>query len=147
MSQTTEYLGCSAGNTLIGIPVSFVQEVFQSNVITRVPGCPEIIAGMVNVRGTIVPILDLWKHRGKKQPAKIVILATTQGSVGLLVGDIVDLVRFPITTPVKSLPPQLQKFAVYFSESGTAESEFYLMQVDELIASTVQPRTDPGTAL
>jgi len=147
METTGEYLGCMAGNVPIGIPVSHVQEVFQSKSITRVPGCPDFIAGMVNVRGTIVPVLDPWRQRSKEQLAKIVILATTQGVVGLLVRDIVDLIRFKSRMPVKVLPETLKKLSDFFSETGMADMEFYLMKVDELVANTLQTQTDAGTSL
>jgi len=47
------------GGTTYGIPVAQVREVIRPGAITRVPGSPPSMVGIVNVRGAVVTVLDL----------------------------------------------------------------------------------------
>jgi purine-binding chemotaxis protein CheW len=56
---TNQYLTFSLSNELYALEVSKVQEVLEYQPITRVPKTPDFMRGVINVRGGIVPIVDL----------------------------------------------------------------------------------------
>lgn len=98
-----------------GTPVPQVQEVIQYQVMTRVPLAPIVISGMINLRGQIVPAIDLRRRLGlpDRPPDKLpmnVVVRTAEGAVSLLVdeiGDVIEVEAEALETP----PETLQGFA------------------------------------
>jgi chemotaxis signal transduction protein len=82
----------SVADTEYGIPVGQVREVFRGERVTRVPGAPAVVRGIVNVRGAVVTVLELAELLGA-------VRAVTSTSVVLLehgsrlIGLAVDAVR------------------------------------------------------
>lgn len=84
-----------SGDALLGIPVTQVKEVVRATGIRPVPGTPIIQAGIVNVRGGIVTVLDLLALRTGVRavaPGSIVLLEDGSQIIGLAV-DAVHNVR------------------------------------------------------
>ena len=63
-----------------GINVFKVREVLRSPNITRAPDTPLTIAGMVNLRGSLIPVIDLGKYIGIKTDTKPAIMIVTEYS-------------------------------------------------------------------
>ena len=139
MNNTSlEYLGFTIGAIKIAVAVPLVQEVFETTVVTRVPGCPDFIAGMVNVRGGIVPVLSLLAGAPDgRSTAKIVVLQTAEGQVGLLVSTVVDLLRFETIAPTVILPPELAAWSTCFDAMAGHDGIYLLLNVSQLIAGTL----------
>ncbi|GAB3748490.1 chemotaxis protein CheW [Lysobacter olei] len=57
--QPREFLTFTLGNEEYGIDILCVQEIRGYEGVTRLPGAPSHIKGVVNIRGTIVPVVDL----------------------------------------------------------------------------------------
>lgn len=57
--RTNQYLTFSLSDELYALEVSKVKEVLEYQSITRVPKTPEFMRGVINVRGGIVPVIDL----------------------------------------------------------------------------------------
>jgi purine-binding chemotaxis protein CheW len=136
-ANTVEYLGCRIGTATIAIAVSYVQEVFGTSAITRVPNCAEFIVGMVNVRGTIVPVLALDGVPAVRSSMKIVVLNSTEGMVGLFVTSIEDLIQFDRLDPAPPPPTELAVWKSCFSHCSTRDTTYFILNVNDLIAGTV----------
>jgi purine-binding chemotaxis protein CheW len=63
-SQLTQLVGFVIGKELFGVSILMVQEIIRSAPITAVPNAPDFIEGIINLRGSIVPIIDLRKRLG-----------------------------------------------------------------------------------
>ena len=65
-SETTfrEYVTAIVGNQLFGLPIQRVQDVFAPERITRVPLAAPEIAGVLNLRGRIVTLIDMRRRLG-----------------------------------------------------------------------------------
>ena len=59
MTATTSYITFKLGDELFAIDVARVREVLDLTEITRVPTAPPYMRGVVNVRGSAVPVVDL----------------------------------------------------------------------------------------
>jgi len=57
--QHGQYLGFFSGDEEYAISILQVKEILQYEVITRVPGTPPSIRGVINMRGSVVPVVDL----------------------------------------------------------------------------------------
>jgi purine-binding chemotaxis protein CheW len=58
-AQHGQYLGFFSGDEEYAISVLQVKEILQFEAITRVPGTPASIRGVINMRGSVVPVVDL----------------------------------------------------------------------------------------
>ncbi len=88
-----------AGETY-GIPIMLVHEIIRPCQITQIPRSPEYVRGVVNLRGKIVPVIDL-RRRLALPPAdetgstRIVIVEIEQGIVGMIVDGVSQVIRLP----------------------------------------------------
>lgn len=81
-----------------GVPVEHVQEVIQYQEMTPVPLVPEIIRGLINLRGQIVMALDLRRRFGMPERSEAqlpmnVVVRTGDGAISLLVDEIGDVLE------------------------------------------------------
>ena len=58
-SDGGEYLSFTLGAEHYGVDILKVQEIRGYDSVTRVPDAPDYIKGVINLRGTIVPVIDL----------------------------------------------------------------------------------------
>jgi len=102
MSSSANYKNLQAstfyvGNYFFGIDVYRVQEVLRSQKMTTVPLAPPVIKGLINLRGQIVPGLDMRRRlnlepRADSMIPMNVIVRTEEGAVSLIVDDIGDVI-------------------------------------------------------
>jgi len=59
ITESAHYITFKLGDELFAIPVAQVREVLDLTEITRVPTAPEYMRGVVNVRGSAIPVVDL----------------------------------------------------------------------------------------
>jgi purine-binding chemotaxis protein CheW len=83
---------------LFGVEVETVQEVIRHQEMTRVPLAPNVVAGLINLRGQIMTAIDLRRRLGVRDrldgelPMNVVV-RTSDGAVSLLVDEIGDVVE------------------------------------------------------
>jgi purine-binding chemotaxis protein CheW len=96
-----------------GVDVLNVQEVLRFQQMTPVPQAPEVIEGLINLRGQIVTAIDMRRRlrlparAGDKSPMNIVV-RTSDGAVSLLVdeiGDVLDMDAATYERPPENLEP------------------------------------------
>jgi len=86
------------GDGLYGVPLSRMQEVLRPQTLTRVPLAPPAVAGLLNLRGRIVPAVDLRTLFGlERRPVHggLIVIRSDDGPVALLVDEIGDVQRVP----------------------------------------------------
>jgi purine-binding chemotaxis protein CheW len=59
MQETTQYLTFRLDDEVFALDISKVREVLDFTTITKVPRTPEFLRGVINLRGSVVPVLDL----------------------------------------------------------------------------------------
>jgi purine-binding chemotaxis protein CheW len=118
-SKVDEYVTVVIGGQLFGLPISRVQDVFMPERLTRVPLSSTEIAGVLNLRGRIVTVIDmrarlgLPKADGGKPPMAVGVDLRGE-SYGLLIDHIGEVLRLQENNceenPV-NLDPRMAKFA------------------------------------
>lgn len=92
---------------VFGLPIDRIKEIIEFGGITRVPMTPAYLSGVLNLRGSVVPVIDLAARLGKRpvQPDKrtcIVILEVHHGDevldIGLVVAAVNEVVDIDETT-------------------------------------------------
>lgn len=97
-----------------------VKELIPFKTIAFVPGCPDIIKGIVNVRGDIESVINLHKILGAApseptREARIVIAAKNGVRSGILVDAVVDVINVPadkLKRPISTLDKTVKEYAV-----------------------------------
>ncbi len=92
-----EFLTCRLDEESYGIDILRVQEIRQVDLVTRVPHVAPFTRGVINLRGAIVPIVDLGLMFGFPRPidlkeASAIILNSGQRLVGLIVSSVSDVI-------------------------------------------------------
>lgn len=64
-TQHGRFLTFTSGGEVYGIEISYVIEIIGLQNITRVPGLPHYVKGIINLRGKIVPVVDIRAKFGK----------------------------------------------------------------------------------
>ncbi|MGY4304602.1 purine-binding chemotaxis protein CheW [Bradyrhizobium sp. USDA 4369] len=115
----SEFVTAVIGGQLFGLPISRVQDVFMPERVTRVPLSSAEIAGVLNLRGRIVTVIDMRARLGLARaddgkPPMAVGVDLRGESYGLLIDQIGEVLRLPEASreenPV-NLDPRMAKFA------------------------------------
>lgn len=92
-----EVLAFRLGQEEYGVDILKVQEIRGHDPVTRIANAPDFIEGVVNLRGIIVPIVDLRLRFGitptANQPRVVVILNVHGRVIGMVVDSVSDVVR------------------------------------------------------
>jgi purine-binding chemotaxis protein CheW len=90
MEKEFQVVGFRIGNETFGVRIGSVREIVRVPEITAVPSAPETVEGVINLRGKIIPVMDLRKRFGQSdiQPDKknrILVVELENKLVGLIV--------------------------------------------------------------
>ena len=109
LRKTTEITSGSADHQVVvfrlasghyALDIQSVQEIVRMQEISTVPGADPCIEGVTNLRGRVVPVLDLRRRCSVPETpptadTRIVVVASDQGVVGLLVDAVSEVLRIP----------------------------------------------------
>ena len=129
------------GALICAAPAGIVREILPRLPATRIPGVAEAIEGLVNVRGTLLTVLDghvlLQQERRADDEGAIVVLDVAGRRYGLGVGQVLDFLEVPAQSVAErsDLPgvdPRLVK-AVGLRD----ERPFIVLDIDRLLETIV----------
>ena len=100
LGPSTEYVTAMIGGQLFGLPIARVQDVFIPDRMTPVPLSSPDIAGILNLRGRIVTVIDMRRRLGvveqkSDQPPMAIGIECRGESYGLLIDDIGEVMTLP----------------------------------------------------
>ncbi len=95
---TLELLAFAVADEEYAVPIVGVQEIIKVPLITEVPRTGRAVLGIISLRGTIVPVLDLRRvleleETPPSRPSRILVVRTEEDPVGLLVDRVNSVVR------------------------------------------------------
>ncbi len=97
-------------NSYYGVPILQVQEIVKMTEITKLPNTPKFVEGIVNLRGQIIPIIDLRRRFNLPvakvdENWKILILKIDEVQFGVMVDQISEVEKVP--TSLIEVPPKV----------------------------------------
>ena len=97
------------GEEEFGVDILRVQEIIRIMEITRVPKAPHFVEGVINLRGRVIPIIDLRKRFGltareHDKDTRIIVIEINNMIVGFVVDAVHEVLRIPADT-VEPPPP------------------------------------------
>ncbi len=101
------------GKEEFGIDISRVREIVRIQNITTIPQSMDFVEGIVNLRGQIVPIVDLCKRflvvvreEGKEIDRRIIVVNMAGQNIGILVDGVSEILRIPDES-IEPTPPMV----------------------------------------
>ncbi|MGQ9511807.1 chemotaxis protein CheW [Thermodesulfitimonas sp.] len=110
MAQKTEVTGkeeqivvFKLAEQTYGVDIGAVAEIIRMESITRVPRAPEFVEGVINLRGRIIPVIDLRKRFGlpegeQTRQSRIIIGEIGGMTIGMIVDAVLEVLRVPTET-------------------------------------------------
>jgi purine-binding chemotaxis protein CheW len=148
MAAAPQIVALRCGGTTFGISIDRVREIVMVPEITPVPESGEFIRGIINLRGRILPVLDLSLRLGLAPGPRdgsgriLVVEPEPQHPLGLLVDEASEVLRVPET--LLSPPPELSSGPLGASLRGVVRLDERLVLLLDL-ARVVGP--DGGAAV
>jgi purine-binding chemotaxis protein CheW len=111
-AQEGRFLIFSLDSEKFGVEIRYVTEIIGFQPITEIPDMPEYMKGIVNLRGKIIPVMDV-RLRFRKEPKAyndrtcVIVLDIRDISVGLIVDSVSEVLAIPEQDMVE--PPQMNK--------------------------------------
>ncbi len=111
-TQKGKFLTFSIGKEEYGIEIQYVTEITGLQAITEVPELPNYIKGIINLRGKIIPVMDV-RLRFKKEPREyndrtcVIVIDIRNITIGLIVDTVSEVLAIPEQEIVS--PPEMTK--------------------------------------
>lgn len=115
-TQKDKYLTFHLGDEDYGLEIKYVTEIISIQKITEVPDLPNFVKGVINLRGQVIPTLDLrlrfgLQPRDYDERTCVIITRMNEMPVGIIVDTVNEVMDIPAenVTP----PPSIQKGAAH----------------------------------
>jgi len=111
-SQKDKYLTFIVDGESYGIEIRYVTEIIGLQKITSVPDMPDFVRGIINLRGKIIPVMDMRVRFNKPfreymERTCIIVVDIRDLSIGLIVDSVAEVVNIPAAAV--AAPPDLTK--------------------------------------
>ena len=140
-ADSNQYLTFTLGNEEYGLEILKVQEIKGYSLITRVPRSPEFVKGVLNLRGTIVPVIDLRARFGLElrdydQFTVIIVVVVAGRAMGLIVDAVSDVLNLPQSEIAETPEFSNRVDTKFISGMGRAGDKLIiLLDVEKLLSS------------
>lgn len=128
------------GEEEFGVNILQVQEIIRMLDITKVPKAPDFVEGVINLRGKVIPIIDLRKRFGlpareRDKMSRIIVVEIGTTVMGFIVDAVSEVLRLPAST-VEPPPPVVAGVdAEYISGVGKLDDRLLIMlDMDRLLS-------------
>jgi purine-binding chemotaxis protein CheW len=146
-----QFISFAIGDDQYGVDIMAVREIKEWTEITHLPKQPEYVRGVLNLRGVIVPIIDLrcrfGQGRTEATPLHVIIIVQIEHQlVGLLADRVSDIISID-TAKIKSVPKVAQSARLDFlSGIVTVENSMIaLIELSNLISQPTVVEAQPST--
>ena len=120
-----------------GLPITKVQEINRLVRATRLPQTPSFLEGIINLRGRIIPVIDLRKRFGLEiaehtEDSRIIVVDVCGQTVGVIVDAVHEVVTLP-ETAIEPAPPASSLDGRFLRGVGKREERLLLLlDIDRL---------------
>ena len=102
-SELLQLVSFRIGNEEFGIDIMRVQEINKMTNITEIPNSPDFVEGIINLRGRVIPVIDLrtrlrLEKRKSDKDSRIIIVEIEAKTIGFIVDSVNEVLRVPAST-------------------------------------------------
>jgi len=147
-SNASQFLTFILGSEEYGVDILRVQEIKGWDRVTPIPNTPQYIKGVINLRGAIVPIIDLRQRFNLKSisygaTTVVIVLKVTSEDKERTIGIVVDAVSdvYNITMDEMKPPPDFGDIDIEFVEglATVDEKMVIVLNIDKLLNTSIVP--------
>jgi purine-binding chemotaxis protein CheW len=115
-----------------GVDISSVREIIRMQAITDVPKTPDFVEGVINLRGKVIPVIDLHKRFDlpaieETQHTRIMVVEVENVTVGMIVDSVSEVLRIP-TDSIDPPPPVISGVdAAYLRGVGKLDNRLIIL--------------------
>ena len=96
--ETTQYLTFNLADEVFAVDVGRVREILEITSITKVPQTPDFMRGVINLRGSVVPVIDMRLKFGMTETERtvntcIIVVEVTMDGETVVIGSLADSVQ------------------------------------------------------
>lgn len=143
-SKEVQFAVFRVGDVKFGIDIMKVREITRYQKTSKIPGTPPFIEGVINLRGIIIPVVDLRKKFGlpPREPDKktrIIVATILKKLAGLLVDEVIEVLRLP-EDAVKPAPQLGETFSSEYLKGVCERGDdiIFIIDFDKLLSSKEQ---------
>jgi purine-binding chemotaxis protein CheW len=101
MAESTQVVSFKLGPEEYGVDIAQVQEINRMVAVTHVPRAPVFMEGVINLRGQLIPIIDLRTRFGmpradQSKNTRIVVTEVGGKRIGMVVDSVSEVLRLPV---------------------------------------------------
>ncbi len=140
-AQKDKFLTFSIGSEEYGIEIRHVLEISGIQKITEVPEMPDFIKGVINLRGNIIPVIDVrrrfhMEERAYDDRTCVIVVSLDDITVGLVVDTVKEVISIPaamISPPPKVAQGTSQRYLLGMGRVG--ETVKILLDLSKLLGA------------
>ncbi len=100
-SAKQQFITFSLNNEEYAVNASMVREIIELTSVTRVPNLPDCIRGVINLRGAIIPVVDLKRNFGMAtgeycRHTCVIVTEFSGGPMGIIADAVSDVINIPV---------------------------------------------------
>ena len=122
-----------------GIPISQVKEIIQYKGATRLPQTPDFMEGVINLRGKVIPVIELAKKFGLEASGgtdrRAVIIETGGQEIGVIVDEVTEVIRLQ-DSAIESAPTMTASNDYIRGIGKDGNRLLILLEVEKLFCSS-----------
>jgi purine-binding chemotaxis protein CheW len=135
-----KYLMCKLGNEVYGIDIKHVTDIIELQKITEVPDMPDYVKGVINLRGQVIPVIDMrlrfkMQEREYDDRTVITVVQIQDNSIGFIIDtatEVQDIPEKDIDPPPKFQGDESKQ--KYIFGLGKVESDvIILLDIEKLV--------------
>ncbi|MCK4798881.1 MAG: chemotaxis protein CheW [Spirochaetes bacterium] len=136
------------GKSFYGIPIENVSEINKMEEITILPKAPKFIEGVINLRGNVVPVIDLRKRFGMEQVertkmTKIIVILLGKRLFGVIVDSVQEVLTLPKDRIELSLPTTSGLKAEFINAIGKYDDKLIIiLEISHILQSTEEIKVE-----
>jgi len=138
--ELLQLVSFNIGREEFGVDILKVQEINRMITITKVPNSPDFVEGVINLRGRVIPVVDLRIRLGMEKieygkNTRIIVVEIEGKTIGFIVDSVSEVLRIPksITEPPPTIVAGIQ--AEYITAIGKLEDRLLiLLDLEKILA-------------
>ena len=130
--ELIQLVSFNIGDEEFGVDILKVQEINRMLDVTRVPNAPEYVDGVINLRGKVIPIIDLrrrfqMERKEHDKNTRIVVVELSGKVVGFVVDAVSEVLRIPKSVTEAPPPMVAGVDAAYITAVGKLEDRLLIL--------------------
>jgi purine-binding chemotaxis protein CheW len=130
-------------NQMYALPIEPIVRIIEMVTITPIPEVSHVVEGVINVRGKVVPVINMRRHFGLSEVplqlrTPIILAQDGEQTFGLIVDEVIDVLNLPadqITRIADILPEEMGKAPVLRGLAHVQDDTVLLLNLEHLLAA------------